>query len=172
VQVAPEFRFFLGGWMKHARAIAPFYAPYPNSYKRYVYQSWAPTTIAWSHDNRTAGFRVVGQGDSLRIESRIPGADANAYLAFAATLAAGLDGLQNEIEPPEMFSGDVYQAADLPRVPESLREATNELEQSAMLRQAFGDGVVDHYVHFFRTEQRKYDEAVTGWERARYFERG
>jgi len=171
-RVSPEFRFFLGGWMKHARAIAPFYAPYPNSYKRYVYQSWAPTTIAWSHDNRTAGFRVVGQGDSLRIESRIPGADANAYLAFAATLAAGLDGLQNGIEPPEMFAGDVYQAADLPRVPESLREATDELDQSAMLRQAFGDVVVDHYVHFFRTEQRKYDEAVTGWERARYFERG
>ena len=172
VQVSDEFRFFLGGWMRHARAIAPFYAPYPNSYKRYVYQSWAPTSIAWSYDNRTAGFRVVGSGDSLRLESRIPGADANPYLALAATLAAGLDGLQNRIEPPEIFTGDVYQAADLPRVPESLRQATDELENSAMLRQALGARAVDHYVHFFRTEQRKYDEAVTDWERARYFERG
>lgn len=158
--------------MAHARAIAPFYAPYPNSYKRYVSQSWAPTRIAWSYDNRTAGFRIVGKGNSLRIESRLPGADANPYLAFAATLAAGLDGLRREIEPPPVFSGDVYGAEDLPAVPGNLREATDEMEGSDMLREAFGGDVVDHYVHFFRTEQQKYDEAVTSWERARYFERG
>ena len=172
VQVSHVFRHFLGGWMAHARAIAPFYAPYPNSYKRYVYQSWAPTRIAWSRDNRTAGFRVVGSGDSLRIESRIPGADANPYLAYAATLAAGLAGLRDRIEPPEIFTGDVYEAADLPTVPATLHEATDELERSDMLREAFGSDVIDHYVHFFRTEQRKYDEAVTSWERERYFERG
>ena len=166
------FRHFLGGWMTHARAIAPFYAPYPNSYKRYADQSWAPTRIAWSYDNRTAGFRIVGRGPSLRIECRLPGADANPYLAYAAALAAGLDGLENEIEPPAPFSGDVYQADELPRVPANLREATDELEASTMLRRAFGDSVIDHYVHFFRTEQRKFDEAVTTWERARYFERG
>ena len=157
--------------MKHARAIAPFYAPYPNSYKRYVYQSWAPTAIGWSCDNRTAGFRIVGDGPSLRIESRIPGADANPYLAYAATIAAGLDGIRQEIEPPELFEGDVYEAAELPRVPSTLAEATNELEGSSMLREAFGEAAIDHYVHFFRTEQRKYDEAVTSWERERYFER-
>ncbi len=172
VQVSNTFRHFLGGWMAHARAIAPLYAPYPNSYKRYTYQSWAPTRIAWSYDNRTAGFRIVGKGPSLRIECRLPGADANPYLAYAATLAAGLDGLANRIEPPDPFSGDVYQADQLPRVPGNLREATDELEASTMLRRAFGDEVVDHYVHFFRTEQRKFDEAVTTWERARYFERG
>jgi glutamine synthetase len=166
------FRHFLGGWMTHARALTPFYAPYPNSYKRYVYQSWAPTSIAWSRDNRTAGFRVVGSGPSLRIESRIPGADANPYLAIAATLAAGLDGVRNKIEPPAEFLGDAYAGSDLPRVPENLTEATAELAASRMLRDAFGDEVVDHYVHFFRTEQRKSDEAVTSWERARYFERG
>ena len=172
VQGTDEFRYFLGGWMAHAREISPFYAPYPNSYKRYVYQSWAPTNIAWSYDNRTAGFRVVGADASLRIESRIPGADANPYLAYAATLAAGLDGLHRRIEPPPMFEGDVYAAAGLPRVPSTLREATDELEGSAMLREAFGDEVVDHYVHFFRIEQGRYDEAVTSWERARYFEQG
>ncbi|MGY8825796.1 MAG: glutamine synthetase family protein [Candidatus Latescibacterota bacterium] len=171
-EASDTFRHFLGGWMAHARAIAPFYAPSPNSYKRYVYQSWAPTHIAWSRDNRTAGFRIVGQGDAQRIESRLPGADANPYLAYAAALAAGIDGIINKIEPPPSFSGDVYQSAERPRVPANLSEATTELEQSSMLRQAFGDAVVEHYVHFFRTEQRKYDEAVTSWERARYFERG
>ena len=171
-EASDAFRHFLGGWMQHARAIAPFYAPNPNSYKRYAYQSWAPTRIAWSRDNRTAGFRIVGSGNSQRIESRLPGADANPYLAYAAAIAAGIDGLQNKIEPPPVFSGDVYQSDDLPTVPANLSEATDELDQSAMLRAALGDGVVDHYVHFFRTEQRKFDEAVTSWERTRYFERG
>ena len=166
------FRHFLGGWMHHARAMAPFYAPYPNSYKRYVYQSWAPTRIAWSRDNRTAGFRIVGTGKSQRIESRLPGADANPYLAYAAALAAGIDGIKNAIEPPPLFSGDAYQDDSAKSVPANLSEATNALERSDVFRQAFGNDVVDHYVHFFRTEQRKYDEAVTSWERARYFERG
>ena len=171
-EASDAFRHFLGGWMQHARAIAPFYAPNPNSYKRYAYQSWAPTRIAWSRDNRTAGFRIVGSGNSQRIESRLPGADANPYLAYAAAIAAGIDGLQNKIEPPPVFSGDVYQSDDLPTVPANLSEATDELDQSAMLRAALGDGVVDHYVHFFRTEQRKFDEAVPSWERTRFFERG
>jgi glutamine synthetase len=171
VQGSDIFRWFLGGWIAHARAITAFYAPYPTSYKRYVYQSWAPTTIAWSYDNRTAGFRVVGSGNSLRIESRIPGADANPYLAFAATIAAGLDGIKKKIEPPPIFEGDVYQAANLPRVPASLHEAIGELERSDMLREAFGAEVIEHYLHFFRVEQCKFDEVVTTWERARYFER-
>ncbi len=166
------FRHFLGGWMAHARAISPFYAPYPNSYKRYVHQSWAPTAIAWSRDNRTAGFRVVGAGPSLRIESRLPGADANPYLAIAATLAAGLDGVQQRTEPPAEFIGDVYDGADLPRIPANLTEATAELSSSSMMRDAFGDEVLAHYLHFFHTEQRKFDTVVTNWERARYFERG
>lgn len=171
VECSDEFRWFLGGWMAHARALTPFYAPYPNSYKRYVYQSWAPTNIAWSYDNRTSGFRVIGTGSAMRIESRIPGADANPYLAFAATIAAGLDGIKNKIEPPEIFNGDVYQAAHLPRVPATLRHAVEELEKSDMLHEAFGSEVMEHYLHFFRTELRKYDESVTTWERERYFER-
>ena len=166
------FRHFLGGWMAHIRELFAFYAPYPASYKRYVAGSFAPTGIAWSHDNRTAGFRIVGEGSSLRIECRAPGADANPYLAFAATLAAGLDGIENKIEPPAAFEGDVYAARDLPQVPHTLNESIAALESSAFARQAFGDDVVDHYLHFFKTEQRKFDSVVTDWERRRYFEMG
>jgi glutamine synthetase len=164
-------RWFLGGWIAHARAITPFYAPYPTSYKRYVFQSWAPTNLAWSVDNRTAGFRLLGDGPALRIECRIPGADANPYLAFAASIAAGLDGIEREIEPPPPFGGDAYAAANVPKVPASLREATAEMESSDMLRAAFGEEVIAHYAHFFRVEQKKLDAVVTSWERERYFER-
>lgn len=165
------FRWFLGGWMRRAREFAAFFAPYPVSYKRYQAGSFAPTGIAWSLDNRTAGFRVVGSGQSLRIECRIPGADANPYVAAAAALAAGLDGIERRIDPPPPFRGDVYQAAELPRVPGTLREAIGELERSELAPAAFGEPVVEHYLHFLRTEQRKFDEVVTCWERARYFER-
>lgn len=171
LRVSPLFRWFLGGWMAHLPEITAFYAPYPASYKRYVAGSFAPTRVVWGYDNRTAGLRVVGHGHSLRIECRVPGADANPYLAFAATLAAGLDGIQNRIEPPPMFEGDAYSASDLPQVPRSLVEACQRLESSAWARQAFGEAVVEHYLHFFRTEQRKFEQVVTDWERARYLER-
>ncbi|PWT88713.1 MAG: glutamine synthetase [Acidobacteria bacterium] len=171
VEVSDVFRWFLGGWMKHAREFAVCYAPNIASYKRYQSASFAPTGIAWSYDNRTAGFRVVGHGSSLRIESRIPGADANPYIAYAATIAAGLDGIRNRIEPPAMFAGNMYEARDLPRVPTTLREAILEFENSAFARKAFGEAMVNHYLHFLRTEQKKFDEVVTCWERARYFER-
>ncbi len=171
VYSSPLFRWFLGGWMAHIREIFAFYAPYPTSYKRYVAGSFAPTGIAWSYDNRTAGFRILGHGPSLRLECRAPGADANPYLAFAVTLAAGLDGIKHQIEPPPMFEGDVYLAQDLPQVPLSLNEAIHELAQSTWAEKVLGKDVVEHYLHFFRTEQRKFDEVVTSWERARYFER-
>jgi len=171
VKSSPLFRWFLGGWMRHIREMFAFYAPYPTSYKRYVAGSFAPTGIAWAYDNRTAGFRVLGHGSALRLECRAPGADANPYLAFAVTLAAGLDGIRNQIEPPPMFEGDVYAAQNLPQVPHSLNESIVELEKSIWLRETLGDDVVEHYLHFFRTEQRKFDEVVTSWERSRYFER-
>jgi len=164
------FRWFLGGWMAHIRELFAFYAPYPASYKRYVAGSFAPTGIAWSHDNRTAGFRIVGRGSSLRIECRTAGADANPYLAFAATLAAGLDGIDRKIDPPSAFEGDVYGARELPQVPHSLNEAIAALDQSTFARETFGENVIEHYLHFFRTEQRKFDATVTDWERRRYFE--
>ncbi len=127
--------------------------------------------IAWSHDNRTAGFRVVGHDRSLRIECRIPGADTNPYLAYAATLAAGLDGIANHIEPPAMFTGDVYQARELPRVPTTLRDAVKAFDESEFVEVAFGSAVKQHYSHFFHEEATAYDNAVTDWERWRYFER-
>jgi len=170
IHCSSTFRWFLGGWMKHIRELFAFYAPYPASYKRYVAGSFAPTGIAWSYDNRTAGFRIVGHGQALRIECRAGGADANPYLAFAATIAAGLDGIAQRIEPPPPFHGDVYAARDLPQVPHSLNESIHALAESEWARETFGEEVVDHYLHFFRTEQRKFDAAVTDWERRRYFE--
>ncbi len=165
------FRWFLGGWMAHAAELMVFYAPTVNSYKRYVDLSWAPTRIAWSYDNRTAGFRIVGSGKSLRIENRIPGADCNPYLAYAASLASGLDGIANQIEPPAMFDGDIYAAQSLPRVPRTLEHAVDLFANSAFAKQAFGAQVVEHYTHFYEAEIDAFNKSVTDWERARYFER-
>ena len=164
------FRWFLGGWMHHAADLMPFVAPTINSYKRYQDQSWAPTRLAWSTDNRTAGFRVVGSGSGLRIENRIPGADVNPYLVYAAAIASGLDGIENQIEPPAEFRGDVY-ASDIERVPSNLRDAVDRFADSTAARGFFGDLVVDHYSHHLRTELAAHDAAVTDWEMARYFER-
>ena len=165
------FRWFLGGWMAHVGDVMAFYAPTINSYKRYQPGSWAPVGIAWSEDNRTAGFRVVGSGASRRIECRLPGADCNPYLVYAAVLASGLDGIANKTEPPAEFVGDVYQARDLPRVPATLREAATAFAKSDFAREAFGAEVHEHYSHFFDVEATQYDNAVTDWERWRYFER-
>lgn len=171
VKCSDTFRWFLGGWITHVPDLMVFYAPTVNSYKRYVDASWAPTRLAWSYDNRTAGFRVVGHGASLRIECRIPGADCNPYLAFAAALASGLDGIRNKTEPPDCFTGDMYAARHLPAVTTSLRDATDAFIKSDFARRCFGDDVVDHYGHFFRTEYQAYSSVVTDWERRRYFER-
>jgi len=171
VRCSETFRWFLGGWIAHVPDVMVFYAPTPNSYRRYQSGSWAPTQLAWSHDNRTAGFRVVGSGSSLRIECRLPGADCNPYLVYAAALASGLDGISRQIEPPPHFEGDVYQAKDLPSVPANLAEATDLFEKSSFAREAFGDSVVDHYTRFFRTEEAARDTTDSQWDRKRYFER-
>ncbi len=169
---APEhFRHWLGGLLAHARELTLFFAPTVNSYKRYQAGSFAPTGVAWSFDNRTAGFRVLGEGASLRVECRIPGADANPCLAYAALIAAGLDGLEKRLDPGPAFEGDVYRAADLPKVPRTLPDAIRALEASAFARASFGDEVIEHLLHFARSEQAGYDAAVTDWERRRYFER-
>jgi glutamine synthetase len=171
IECSDAFRWFLGGWIAHANEVMPFYAPTVNSYKRYQAASWAPTRLAWSYDNRTAGFRVVGKGESLRIECRIPGADCNPYLAYAASLASGLDGIEKRTEPPPMFEGDMYAAEKLARLPGSLRDATDVFAASAFTKKAFGAEVVEHYAHFFRAEEAAWQKAVTDWERQRYFER-
>jgi glutamine synthetase len=171
LQCSDTFRWFLGGWLHHLPELMVFYAPTINSYKRYQAGSWAPTRLAWSYDNRTAGFRVVGRKQSLRIECRVPGADCNPYLVYAAALASGLDGVANQIEPPPLFEGDVYAAQHLPRVPMNLRDATDLFAQSEFVKTALGQDVVEHYTHFYRMEQAAFDLAVTDWERKRYFER-
>jgi len=165
------FKHFLGGWIKYVPDVMPFYAPTINSYKRFVDGSWAPTRLAWSYDNRTAGFRVVGSGQSLRIECRIPGADCNPYLAFAASLASGIEGIKSKIEPPEIFEGDIYAAKDLPRVPYTLHEALDTFKNSEFNKRTFGEDIVRHYSHFFEKEIEAYNQSVTDWERVRYFER-
>ena len=171
-RVVPElFRFWLGGQLAHAREIALLLAPTVNSYKRYQAGTFAPTGIAWSYDNRTAGFRVVGRGPSLRVECRIPGADANPYLAYARLIAAGLDGIARRIDPGPAFQGDVYRAAELPRIPRTLPEAIAAFEESRFVRDAFGEDVVGHLLHFARTEQATFEQVVTDFERRRYFER-
>jgi glutamine synthetase len=166
------FRGYLGGLMSTARELAWMFAPSVNSYKRYQAGSWAPTAIAWGHDNRTCGFRLVGEHKSFRIESRIPGADANPYYAFAATIAAGLHGIEHGVDPPEMFRGNAYEAKDVPRVPSSLHEAVAEFERSEVARKAFGDFVFEHLLNTARQEQIIFDNnTVTDWELSRYFER-
>jgi glutamine synthetase len=165
------FKQYLAGQIACSRELAIFLAPTINSYKRFAAGSWAPTTLAWGHDNRTCGFRIVGHGSSLRPETRIPGGDVNPYLSFAALLAAGLYGIENELELPPPLEGNAYES-DAERFPGSLREATAALENGSMAREALGDDVVDHYLNYARTEQRLFDEAVTCYERERMFERG
>jgi glutamine synthetase len=165
------FRHFLAGWIAGARELSVFVAPTVNSYKRYAAGSWAPTTLAWGYDNRTCGFRVVGQGGGARVETRIPGADVNPYLALAALLAAGLHGIEEGLEPPAVFEGNAYES-DVERFPSTLREAIAELEGGTIARPALGDEVVDHYLHYAHTEQRLFDQTVTCYERERMFERG
>jgi glutamine synthetase len=171
--MSETFGHYLGGLMSTARDMSIMFAPFVNSYKRYQLGSWAPTAIVWSHDNRTCGFRVVGEGKGNRVESRIPGGDANPYLAFAATIAGGLHGIQNGVEAPEIFHGNAYEAKDVPRVPTSLHEAVDAFEQSQVAREAFGDLVFEHVLNTARQEQIIFDNnCVTDWELARYFERG
>ncbi|MEE2991273.1 MAG: glutamine synthetase family protein [Planctomycetota bacterium] len=171
IECSDVFRWFLGGWIAHAAEFMPFYAPNVNSYKRYQSGSWAPTTLAWSRDNRTAGFRVVGNGDSLRIECRMPGADCNPYLAYTAALASGLDGIANQLDPPSMFEGDAYHAENAATAPADLGEAIELFSESSFVGQALGEEIQQHYSHFFETERAAYQAAVTDWERRRYFER-
>jgi glutamine synthetase len=168
-----EFRWYLGGLMATAREMAWMFAPFVNSYKRYQLASWAPTAIVWSGDNRTCGYRTVGEGKAFRVECRIPGADANPYLAFAATVASGMWGIRNKVEPPERFEGNAYEAKDVPRVPSSLHEAIDVFRGSDIAREVFGDFVFGHLLNTAVQEQSIFDNlTVTDWELARYFERG
>jgi glutamine synthetase len=171
-EMSDTMRWFLGGLMASARELCLLMGMTVNSYKRFASASWAPVNIVWARDNRTCGFRVVGHGGSLRIENRFPGGDTNAYLAYAALLAGGLHGIEQQIEPPAEHTGNGYLARGVPRVPRALYEAVEAFEESELARAAFGDLVVDHYANAGRVEQQTYDAVVTSWERERYLERG
>jgi len=168
--LSPAMRGWLGGQIACGREFAWMYAPTVNSYKRYQPESWAPTALAWSIDNRTCGYRIVGHGASFRLESRIPGADANPYLAFAATIAAGLHGIENGIDPGPRFNGNAYADPHLARVPDSLVEAIDALAGSAVAPGAFGPDVHAHLLNTARQEWAHFNRAVTDWERRRNFD--
>ena len=165
-------KHFLAGQLAHARDITAFLAPYVNSYKRFTIGMFAPTKAVWSADNRTAGFRVCGEHTkAVRVECRIPGSDVNPYLACAALLAAGLDGIEKKMELEPELKGDMYSARGIREIPHNLREAADLLNKSAMLRAAFGDDVVDHYHHAAQWEISETDRVVTDFELQRLLER-
>ncbi len=171
-EMSDTMRWFLGGVIAGARELALFMASTVNAYKRFAAASWAPVNVVWGRDNRTCGFRVVGRGSALRIENRLPGADSNPYLAFAAMLGAGLTGIERKIEPPAEFTGNGYLASDAPRIPSALYRAIDLWEGSTLAREVFGETVHAHYLTMGRVEQETYDRVVTDWERERYLERG
>ena len=164
---------YLAGQLAHARELSYFLAPYVNSYKRFMVGTFAPTKAVWSFDNRTAGFRLCGaDSKAIRVECRIGGADLNPYLAFAALIAAGIEGIEKKMPLEPVFSGDAYSAAQkLREIPKTLREAIKLLDESKFLRGAMGDDVVDHYVHTGNWEQFEVDRRITDLELRRGFER-
>jgi glutamine synthetase len=166
----PLFESFVAGIQATLREMTLMYAPNINSYKRFQPGSFAPTSTAWGHDNRTCSLRVVGHGPGLRLENRIPGGDVNPYLALSAMLASGLRGVEQELPLEPAYTGNAY-LSDHPKVPSTLREARDLFAASDVAREAFGEEVVAHYVNNADVELAAYDAAVTDWERFRSFER-
>jgi glutamine synthetase len=164
------FERFVAGQLACLRELTLFYGPNVNSYKRYAKGSFAPTVVAWGRDNRTCAMRVVGHGPSLRVENRVPGADLNPYLGLSAMIAAGLHGIENELELEPPCEGNAYES-DKPRVPHTLHDARLLFAESAVARAAFGPEVVDHYLNYAQVELDAFEAAVTDWERFRGFER-
>jgi glutamine synthetase len=165
------FESFLAGQLAGLRELTLLLAPNVNSYKRFAAASFAPTAVAWGHDNRTCSLRVVGEGPSLRFENRVGGADLNPYMALSAIIAAGLAGVDQGLELEPVFEGNAYSAAELPRVPSSLRDAREMFASSELARAALSDDVVDHYVNAADVELAAFGASVTDWERYRGFER-
>jgi len=165
------FRQYLAGLIATARDFSLLWAPTVNSYRRFQPGSWAPTAVAWGNDNRTLGFRVVGHGAGARVESRIPGADANSYLAFAGTIAGGLYGIRHELKLEDAYAGNGYDATDVPRIPSTLAEALSCWESSVAAKECFGPEVHHHIANMARAEWTAFNATVTDWELTRYFER-
>lgn len=169
--MSAEMRAWTGGILAHSRELSLCFAPFVNSYKRYQPGSWAPTAVVWSPDNRTCGLRLVGHGPGMRIESRIPGADCNPYIAFAAVIAAGLDGIDRGLDCGDPFVGNAYTADEVERIPWNIVEAIAAFESSELAADAFGDDVRFHLLHTAKEEWRAFNNVVTEWELRRNFER-
>ena len=170
--MSDTMRAYVAGLLKYTPDITVFMAPYINSYKRFLPGTFAPTKIAWSIDNRTAGYRLVGDGTKgVRIECRIPGSDMNPYLACAAQLAAGLQGIEDGLTLAAPVKGDLYGMTKIAEIPHRLRDATEKLRKSKMLRATMGDDVIDHYTRAAEVEQEAFDAVVTDHEVQRGFER-
>lgn len=163
-----RFRHFLGGIIAASRDLTLCWAPTLNSYKRFQPESWAPTALAWGPDNRTCGYRIVGEGTATRLESRIPGADVNGYIAYAALIAAGIRGIAEKIEPPPPTTGNAYEA-DVERIPSTFAEAIDAFATSEVALEIFGSDVHHHLLNAARQEWAAANRAVTDWERRRYF---
>ncbi len=164
------FEHFVAGQLACMEEMTLFFAPHVNSYKRFAPGSFAPTAIAWGRDNRTCSLRVVGHGEGLRVENRLPGADVNPYLALSALIAAGLHGIERELPLEPVFEGDAYKS-DKPRVPHNIYDARAAFAASEVAAEAFGSEVVDHYLNRADVEIAAFEAAVTDWERFRGFER-
>lgn len=168
--MSATFKHWMGGLVHASRELALLFAPTVNSYKRFQPDSWAPTAVAWGLDNRTCGLRVVGHGQGYRVESRIPGADVNSYLAFAGVIAAGLHGIEHELDPGDPFVGNAYVDPDVEHIPSTLVEAIELFRGSEVARAAFGDEVHHHILNTAEQEWRSFNRAVTDWELRRNFE--
>jgi glutamine synthetase len=169
--MSETFRWYLGGLMATSREFALLYAPTINSYKRFQPGSWAPTAIGWGVDNRTLGYRIVGHGQGMRVECRVPGADANGYHAFAGTLAAGLYGIEHKIDPGQPYTSNGYEATDLERIPWNIVDAIELWRNSSIARECFGEDVHGHILNAAEQEWLAFNRQTTDWERRRYFER-
>jgi glutamine synthetase len=168
--MSPLGKSFVAGQLAHMRELTLAFAPNINSYKRFVPGSFAPTAVAWGRDNRTCSIRLVGHGGSLRLENRVPGGDVNPYIAVAAMMAAGIDGIEQELPLEEAVSGNAY-VSDKPLVPHLMHEALDLWRDSSFARKALGDEVVDHYANNAAVELQSFSSSVTDWERYRTFER-
>ncbi len=164
-------KYYMAGMLKYAPDYMYFLAPYVNSYKRFQKGTFAPTRTIWSVDNRTAGFRLCGDGTkAVRVECRVGGSDLNPYLAIAAQIAAGIKGIEDKLPLDPPFSGDAYEG-DTGMIPQNLRDAHATLKNSTMLRAAMGDDVIDHYSRCAEVELEDFDRVVTDYEIKRGFER-
>jgi glutamine synthetase len=168
--MSDTFRWWLGGLVHASRELALLFAPTVNSYKRFQPDSWAPTAVAWGLDNRTCGLRLVGHGPAYRVESRIPGADVNSYIAFAGVIAAGLYGIENKLDPGDAFVGNAYVDPDVEHIPSTLVEAIDLFKHSEVAKSAFGEEVHQHILNSAEQEWLAFNRAVTDWELRRNFE--